>query len=136
MKSLQAASAAIEMGAGVALLCCPSFSAELLIGVPLGSAAALTVTRIGGAGLLTLGVACLLAYGDTQSRAARGMVAAMWFYNVAAACIIAYARFGYGLLGGVLWLAVVLHAAMAVWCTTCLWNSLSRASLETDEQMP
>ena len=135
MKSLQAVSAAIELGAGLALLCCPSLFAELLIGVPLDSGATLTVARIGGAGLLALGAACLFAFGDSQSHAARGLVAGMSLYNVAAAGIIAYARFGYGLHGGALGLAVALHAVMAVWCLTCLWNKSSHEPYGVDDQM-
>ena len=77
MKALQTATAVIELGAGFALLCFPSITVELLVGAPLETPAALTVARVGGAGLLALGVACWLARGDTQSRAARGLVAAM-----------------------------------------------------------
>jgi hypothetical protein len=60
-----------------ALLCFPSATAALLVGAPLEAPIALTVARVGGAGLLALGVACWLARGDTQSRAARGLVAAV-----------------------------------------------------------
>jgi hypothetical protein len=56
--------------------CFPSITVELLVGAPLETPAALTVARVGGAGLLALGLACWLARGDTQSRAARGLVAA------------------------------------------------------------
>jgi hypothetical protein len=72
----------LNFGAGFALLCFPSITVELLLGAPLETLAALTVARVGGAGLLALGVACWLARGDTQSRAARGLVAAMLLYDV------------------------------------------------------
>ena len=61
MKALQTVSAVVELGAGGALLSCPSAMVVLLVGVPLETPAALTVARIGGAGLLALGVACWLA---------------------------------------------------------------------------
>ncbi|MGA9723269.1 MAG: hypothetical protein WBQ86_12505 [Candidatus Binatus sp.] len=61
----------------MALLCLPSAAALLLLGKPLEAPAALTVARIGGAGLLTLAVAFWLARRDSQSRAARGLVAAV-----------------------------------------------------------
>ncbi len=77
----------------------------------------MTVARVGGAGLLALGVACWFARGDTQSRAARGLVAAMLLYDVAAAGVLAFAGIGFGLQGVALWPAVVLHAVMAVWCS-------------------
>jgi hypothetical protein len=121
MKTLHIVTAVIEMGAGLALLCCPSATVALLVGgAPLEAPTAWTVARVGGAGLLSLGVACWLARGDSQSRAARGLVAAILLYDVAAVAILAFAGIGFGLHGVALWPAVVLHAAMAVWCVACL----------------
>jgi hypothetical protein len=116
MKSLYTATAAVELGAGLALLCFPSATVMLLVGAPLQAAPALTVGRVGGAGLLALGVACWLARDDTQSRAARGLIAAMSLYNVAAVVVLAFAGIGFGLHGVALWPAVILHAVMTVWC--------------------
>ena len=107
----------------MALLGWPSATVTLLAGVPLEAPAALTVARVGGAGLLALGVACWFARGDTQSRAARGLVAAMLLYNVAAVAVLAFADIGFGLHGVALWPAVVLHAVMSVRCVTCLRRS-------------
>jgi len=123
MKTLQTVTAVIEMGAGLALLCFPSTTVALLLGSPLDTPSALTVARVGGAGLLSLGVACWLARGDTQSRATRGLVAAMLLYDVAAVAILAFAGIGFGLHGVALWPAVLLHAVMTVWCVTCLRRS-------------
>jgi hypothetical protein len=120
MKALQTATAVIELGAGFALLCFPSITVELLVGAPLETPAALTVARVGGAGLLALGVACWLARDDTQSRAARGLVAAILLYDVAAVAVLAFAGIGFGLRGVGLWPAVVLHALMTVWCVMYL----------------
>ena len=107
----------------MALLGWPSATVTLLVGVPLEAPAPLTVARVGGAGLLALGVACWFARGDTQSRAARGLVGAMLLYNVPAVAVLAFADVGFGLHGVALWPAVVLHAVMAVWCVTCLRRS-------------
>jgi hypothetical protein len=120
MKALPIVTAVIEVGAGLALLGFPSAVAILLLGTPLDTPAALTVARVAGAGLLALGVACWLARGGMQSRAAIGLVAAMLLYNAAAVAVLAHAGIGLGLHGALLWPAVFLHAAMAVWCALCL----------------
>jgi hypothetical protein len=113
--------AVIELGAGLALLCFPSTTVALLVGgTPLEAPAALTAARVGGAGLLALGVACWLARGDSQSRVARGLVAAVLLYDVATVAVLAFAGIGFGMHGVGLWPAVVLHAVMAVWCVACL----------------
>jgi hypothetical protein len=112
--------AVIEMGTGLVLVASPSFLATLLLGSGLDTPAALTVGRLAGAALLALGVACWLARHDVRSRAAPGIVVAMLLYNLATVAIMASAGIGSGLGGVALWPAVVLHAAMAVWCIVCL----------------
>ncbi len=116
MKPLLIATAAIEFGAGFALLCVPASAAMLLFGAPLDSPIALSAARIGGLGLLTLGVACWLARNDGESPAAQGLATAMVIYNAGAAAVFAYAGVGLGLHGALLWPAAALHAAMTVWC--------------------
>jgi hypothetical protein len=120
MKALHTVTALIELGTGLALLSFPSATVTLLAGAPLETSAALTVARVGGAGLLALGVACWFARGDTQSEAARGLVAAMLLYDVAAVAVLAFAGLGFGLHGVGLWPAVFLHAVMTLWCVACL----------------
>ncbi len=112
--------AIIEAATGFGLLAAPAVLAQLLLGGTLDTPAALTVARVAGAGLLGLGIACWLASRDTGSRAARGVVGAMAFYNVVAVGILAFAGIGYGLRGVALWPAVILHAVMTVWCVACL----------------
>jgi len=118
--ALQTTTAVIEAGAGLALLSFPSAAVALLLGAPLETPGALTVARVGGAALLTLGAAFWLARGDTQSRAARGLVAAMVLYNLGAAIILGAAGIRSQPVGIVLWPAVVLHAAMTIWCIMSL----------------
>ena len=98
----------------------PSRAAELLLGAPLKAPNAITVARVGGAGLLTLGAAFWLARGDTQSRAARGLIAAVVIYNVAVVFILGVAGIRAERVGVLLWPAVVLHAAMTAWCVVSL----------------
>ncbi len=88
----------------------------LLIGAPLETAAALSVARVAGTALLTLGAACWLARADAHTRAANGLLAAMVLYNLGVAVILGAAGIGSQADGIALWPAVVLHAAMTVWC--------------------
>ncbi len=128
LKALHIMTALIEVGAGLALLAIPSPVAGLLLGVPLETPAALTVARIAGAGLLTLGVACWLARDDSHSPASKGLITAMLFYNTAAAAVLAYAIAGLELHGVLLWPAVILHVVMAIWCVaSLLQKSFSQA---------
>src|SRR5208337_1085383 len=99
MKILLAATAAIELGAGLALMCFPSAAVALLLGSPLDAPAAVTLGRLAGVALFALGLACWLARGDAPSRAARGLVAAMVVYNLGAVALFAFAGIGLGLRG-------------------------------------
>ena len=114
------ATAAVEGGAGLALAIAPSALASILLGTTLDTPAALVVARIAGAALVSLGAACWLARKDEQSRAARGLIAAMLIYNVAAIAVFAYARIRFGLCGVGLWPAVLTHVILGVWCLACL----------------
>jgi len=120
MKKLLVATAVVELGAGVALLSCPSVMVKMLLGSGLDTPAAVALGRVAGAALLALGVACCLACLDAQSLATRGLVVAMLLYNLAASSILAYAGFGLEMAGVALWPAVVLHAGMGAWCIACL----------------
>jgi hypothetical protein len=122
MKNLLTVTAGIEAATGLALLGLPWLVVSLLLGGSLDTPAALVVARVTGAALLSLGVACWLARNDEKNRAAVGVVTAMLMYNVAAVAVLAYAGIGLGLSGIGLWPAVLLHAAMAVWCIACLRN--------------
>lgn len=120
MKSLLTVTAAVEATTGLALLALPSLVVSLLLGGSLDTAATLVVARVTGAALFSLGVACWLARNDERSRAASGLVVAMLLYNSAAFAVLTYAGIGAGLSGVGLWPAILLHAALATWCITCL----------------
>jgi hypothetical protein len=96
--------------------------AGLLLGASLDAPAALIVGRIAGAALLSLGGACWLARDDGPSRALRGLVAATLLYNCTAIAVLAHAGAVVGLVGVLMWPAVALHAALAVWCIA-VWSS-------------
>jgi hypothetical protein len=54
--------------------------------------------------------------------ALRGLVTAMLLYNCAAVAVLASAGVGARLVGVLMWPAVALHSALAVWCIACLRN--------------
>jgi len=129
MKSLLIVTAVVEAATGLALLGLPSLVASLLLGASLDTSAGLVVARMTGAALFALAVACWLARNDEKSRAVAGVVTAMLLYNVAAVSVLVYAGIGLSLSGIGLWPAVLLHAALAIWCIACLRNQ--RVSLST-----
>jgi hypothetical protein len=120
MKTLQTVTAVVEAGAGLALMGFPSVTASLLLGTPLNSSAAVSLARVGGAAILTLAIVCWLARRDAHSLASQGLVAAMAFYNIAVAGVLAFPHFGDGLHGVLLWPAVAFHVAMSAWCVASL----------------
>src|SRR6266481_8430151 len=119
MKRFLTLTAIIEAATGLALIVLPAIVVRLLLGAEI-SGASLTLGRVAGAALLALGVACWLAQYDAQSYAARGLVSAMVLYNLGAVVILGGAGIRSQPVGIALWPAVVLHAAMAVWCVTSL----------------
>src|SRR6266478_6096637 len=122
MKRFLTLTAIIEAATGLALVPLPAIVVRLLLGAEI-SGASIPLGRVAGAALHALGAACLLARDDTQSCAARGLVVAMLMYNISATAVLAFAGIGLGLHGVALWPAVVLHAAMGVWCVVCLRRS-------------
>jgi hypothetical protein len=122
MKKLLTVTAIVETGAGVALLGLPSVTASLLLGAALEGGVAVSLARVGGAAILALSIVCWLTR-DGQGRAARGLVSAMVFYNLAVAGVLASASFGDGLYGMLLWPAVAFHVVMGAWCVAILSQS-------------
>ena len=114
------ATTVIEAAAGLALIVSPALAASILIGAPFDTPADAVVGRVAGAALLALGLACWRARNDEQSQARSGIVAGMLLYNAVTVMVLADAGIVLHLSGIGLWPAVVLHAAMAVWCLICL----------------
>lgn len=119
-KPLFIATAIIELGAGLALTVSPALVASILIGAPFDTSADSVVGRIAGAALLALAVVCWLARNDEPGRPRSGIVSGMLLYNAVVMLVLVDARLILHLSGIGLWPAVVLHAAMAIWCLACL----------------
>ena len=111
--------ALVEVVAGLALLAVPSVVISLLFGVGQASPEALAIGRLGGAGLLAIGVACWIAHRDTGSPSRRALVFGALVYNVGAVAVLAYTGSILAMAGVLLWPAAVLHAGLTAWCL--LW---------------
>jgi hypothetical protein len=120
------ATAFVEVGAGLSLLVAPSVCLALLLGVSATTPEGVLVCRVLGAALLALGVTSWLARGDKRCPAQLGLLTGLLIYNGAAAGLLGYAGAVVGLRGMVLWPAVVLHTALAVWCVLCSLGQTGR----------
>jgi hypothetical protein len=111
MNRFFAVTAVIEAGAGLGLLALPDVVVKLLLGADI-SGAALPLGRVAGVALLALGAASWLAREHAAS--ALTTASAMLLYNCGGAAVLAMAGVS-GMTGVLLWPAIALHTAMAVW---------------------
>ena len=121
MKLLLMVMAIVEGVAGVGLLVMPAMGASMLIGTALDTPGGLFVGRIAGAATFALAIACWRARNDEQGGAATSIVAAMLFYNQAAAFLFVYASIRLGLQSPLIWPVFVTHQLLAVWCMMNFW---------------
>ena len=119
MHRLHKVTALVEIPTGLGLIAVPAVVVRILFGAEIAGAA-IPLGRVAGVAVLALGVACWLASFDAQSCAARGVVTAMVIYNLGAVFVLGAAGFQSQPTGILLWPAVILHAAMSIWCITNL----------------
>ena len=111
LSRLLAIGAVLEIPVGLGLLIIPSPLSMLLLGAPL-SGIGLIVARLGGGGLLALGIACWFARSTPTAQAGFGVAAALLTYNVIACVTLVLVPPGLG--SGALLLGVaVLHGLLA-----------------------
>ena len=115
-KTLFAAAAFIEAGAGLTLVGLPALGIWLLLGVRGPSAEALIAGRVCGAAMLAIGVACWFARDDRGSPSQRGLLWAMLVYNIGVCAVLAFAGLVSQMDGVGLWPVVGLHGVMTIWC--------------------
>jgi len=123
MKSVLAVTAVVEAGAGLALLVLPALAYSQLFGSAPDTPAGMTVTRIAGAALVAIGLACWFVRHEPKSRAARGLVGTLVLYNAVVLAVLVHSGLSAGLSSDGLWPAASVHAAMAVWCAVSLFRS-------------
>jgi hypothetical protein len=109
IKTLVRLSATIEAVTGLALIADPGLVARVLLGADL-SASGIAVGRVGGFGLLSLGLACWASGDDATAHATR----ALFLYNLLAALYLGYLRVGGDFVSFLLWPACLLHAVLAI----------------------
>ena len=114
MKKILVIAAVSEAATGVALLVIPSFVGQLLFGAEL-TGIAMTVARVTGIALIALGVAC---WPGTP-------LVGMLTYSAAMTLYLAYVGFADGLIGILLWPAVVLHMVL----TSLLFWELTKRNI-------
>lgn len=121
MKPLLALTAVGEGITGLVLLAYPPIVVQLLFGAEIVGVG-VVMSRIGGAALLAIGVACWLARKDPGRHTQQGLLTGVLIYDIAAAALLAYVGLYLDMVGIALWPATVLHAALAFWCVVCIWD--------------
>jgi hypothetical protein len=109
MKKLLHMAAVIEASTGIALMIHPPLLSHLILGEGV-SGAGMALGRVAGFALLALGLACwpTLDSAGANTSALRALLT----YNLLATLYLAYLGIAGGLVGSLLWPAVVIHGAL------------------------
>lgn len=110
----------LEGPTGLALIAKPSSVVSVLLGQPLSDPISIVITRVAGAALVSLAIACWFS---RNNKDVNGLIIALLFYNLASVVLLGYAGLLESLIGIALWPAVAVHITMAAWCAKMLyWN--------------
>jgi hypothetical protein len=109
-----------EAGTGCLALVSPSLLLVLLLGVDQSPPEVICLGRVAGAALLAIGVSSWFGRSEEGTQAQQGLLIAILIYDLAAGATLAYTGAFLHLAGIALWPAVVLHAALAIWCVACM----------------
>ncbi len=118
-KNLLVAEAVVAGVAGLALVLIPSLAVSLTFGSSLTDLGTY-VGRGAGVTLLALGMFCWMLRDTDESRITTGLIAAILFYDIGVAVVLLFAHFAHGMSSAGLWLAVVVHFGLGIWCFVCL----------------
>jgi len=130
LSRLLALGAVLEIPVALGLLIVPSALSTLLLGASL-SGAGLIVARLGGGGLLALGIACWCARSTPTVRASLGVAAALLTYNAIACVTLVLVPPGPGSRALLLSVAV-LHGLLAAGLLGALMVSARRRGTQLD----
>jgi hypothetical protein len=103
--------AAVEAVTGLALIVAPQVVARLLFGVEV-MGVAIVIGRVTGIALLSLGLGCWI--GRHEADGGRAALIAMLSYDLLVTIYLAAVALGTEFVGGFLWPAVAVHAALTV----------------------
>jgi len=120
-RRLAVIAAAVEVTAGFALIVNPTFVVRLLVGASL-SRGGIAVGRVGGFGLLSLGMACWPS-GDLATTRS---TTALFNYNLLSTLYIAYLSVVGGFFGYLLWPACALHGLLALLLARPAYDAVRR----------
>ena len=120
-RTLAMIAAALEVTAGCALIATPTVVVHLLVGASLSSGG-IAVGRVGGFGLLSLGLACWPSGKIVTTQATLALLT----YNLLFALYIGYLRVSGGFFGYLLWPACVLHALLALLLARPVYEAVRR----------
>jgi hypothetical protein len=119
LRLLLTVSGGLEALVGLLTLISPATTVSLLLGGQVDPIASV-LTRLFGAGMFSLGVACLKARDDARSAAGLAVSIGITSYNVLAAVVIIWAAAGLGLGGLLLWAAGIGHAVLGAFFVSAL----------------
>jgi hypothetical protein len=120
-KQLAMMAAGLEVAAGSALIANPDFVVQLLIDASLSSGG-IAVGRVGGFGLLSLGLACWPTRDVVTAQATSGL----FIYYLLATLYIGYLGVVGGFVGYLLWPAFVLHGLLALLLAAPVYGAVRR----------
>jgi hypothetical protein len=109
-KTVLTLSALLELAMGLALIVTPGFVTHLLLGVAV-TGTGIATARVGGFGLLSLGVAC---WPPQDATGYRTPLRALLIYNLLATLYLSWLGIKGEWVGRALWPAAVGHAAMTI----------------------
>ena len=131
MKILLILTALFEGLVGVGLFLMPVLVVSTLLNTPLDTPGGLVAARLAGAAIIALAICCWQARDSQPTRAALGIVAALLFYNIAAAALLAYGGVRLGLQSIFIWPTIVAHSGMAIWCAALVWLAFRKEQAAT-----
>ena len=120
-RTVAAIAAMVEMTAGFALIATPGFAVHLLIGRVL-SDGGIAIGRVGGFGLLSLGLACWPSGRVVNVQA----IEALFIYNLLTAIYLGSLGAVGGFAGFLLWPACILHSALAFLLARPVYQAVRR----------